>query len=287
MGYIRNAVLIHAPLEDVFRLTNNVRNWPILFTEYEACEVLEEGAHKVTFRLTTRPNEHGQQWNWVSSRWTDQERHSTYSERQVQSLPFERMTIRWWYDAIAEQSTVMTWEQEFAMYVDASISEQQATDYLNAQTRTQQLVIKDRVEGLYHKERRRQYVEPADGFSSTNASDAGAVYRGVIVGRYRPGDEEAIAKAFRRSDATELPHLLGVSSRHVWVLGDIYIHFVESPFALSAIIKDYASHPLFKEIKGELDAYVTPLAPDLLPGVAKEIYRWTPRSTPEHVTVSL
>jgi len=57
MGYIRNAVLIEAPVDDVFRLTNNVRTWPTLFTEYQSSEVSEETDTCVTFRLTTYPGE--------------------------------------------------------------------------------------------------------------------------------------------------------------------------------------------------------------------------------------
>jgi len=56
MGYIRNAILIEAPVDEVFKLTNNVRTWPSLFTEYESSEVLEETENSVTFRLTTRPD---------------------------------------------------------------------------------------------------------------------------------------------------------------------------------------------------------------------------------------
>ena len=151
MGYIRNAVLIEAPVDDVLRLTNNVRTWPDLFTEYAASEVLEETADTVTFRLTTRPDESGQQWSWVAQRRTDLARRSTYSERLPSSGPFERMVIRWWYDPIGEERTVMTWEQEFTMKPDAPVSEEQATNYLNKQTRIQQQVIKERVEQLVKK----------------------------------------------------------------------------------------------------------------------------------------
>ena len=60
MGYIRNSVLIEAPVDDVFRLTNDVRTWPELFTEYLSSEVIEEVPGDVTFRLTTHPDENGQ-----------------------------------------------------------------------------------------------------------------------------------------------------------------------------------------------------------------------------------
>src|SRR5581483_11519394 len=184
MGYTRNAVLIHAPLEEVFRLTNNVRNWPELFTEYAACEVLEEAENRVTFRLTTHPDENGTQWSWVSTRWTDVERKSTRSERDPSSGPFQKMTLRWWYNSVGANDTVMTWEQEFTMKPEAPFTEEVATNHLNSQTRIQQRVIKERIEQKY------------------GTSQPEELYRGIIVGTYKPGSEDKIVEAFKRSDAT-------------------------------------------------------------------------------------
>lgn len=149
MGYIRNAVLIAAPVDDVFRLTNNVRTWPSLFTEYESSEVLAEVPDSVTFRLTTHPDEQGKQYSWIAVRKTNRSQRSTYSERQPSSGPFESMIIRWWYDSIDATTTVMTWEQEFTMKSDAHITEEEATQYLNRQTHKQQGVIKEKVEQTY------------------------------------------------------------------------------------------------------------------------------------------
>lgn len=262
MGYIRNVVLIEAPLEDVFRLTNNVRTWPTLFTEYQSSEVIEETDDSVTFRLTTHPDEDGQQWSWIARRTTNKERHATYSERMPSSGPFQHMMIRWWYDAAGENQTSMTWEQEFTIKPDAPVTEEQATAYLNKQTKIQQKVIKERVEQM----------------CATPACQE-SLHRGVIIGRFQQGSEAAIADAFKRSDESELPRLLGVKSRHVWVLGDIYLHFVEAKASLPSVIKEYINHPLFKEIKAEVDVYVSPLSPELNPGVGREIYRWTSTST--------
>ena len=73
MGYIRNAVLIEASIDDVMRLTNDVRMWPSLFTEYQSSEVLAEENESVTFRLTTHPDESNNVWSWISTRKTNLE----------------------------------------------------------------------------------------------------------------------------------------------------------------------------------------------------------------------
>ncbi len=256
MGYIRNAVLIQAPVEDVFRLTNNVRIWPELFTEYASVEVLEETENRVTFRLTTHPDETDTQWSWVSTRSTNSERKSTYSERNPSSGPFKQMTIRWWYDSVGDTDTVMTWEQEFTMKPEAPFTEEHATNHLNMQTRIQQRIIKERVEQMCGT-----FEQPE------------ALYRGIIVGQHKPGSEDKIVEAFERSDATELPRLIGVTSRHVWVQGDIYVHFVEGRASLPTVLKEYAQHPLFQDVKAELDQYVSLIYPDL-PPMARQIYEW-------------
>ncbi|MEO6890481.1 MAG: TcmI family type II polyketide cyclase [Ktedonobacteraceae bacterium] len=257
MGYIRNAVLIHAPVEEVFRLTNNVRTWPDLFTEYASSEVLEEIENKVTFQLTTHPDETGTQWSWTAMRWTDADRKSTRSERDPSSGPFKQMLIRWWYDSIGDTDTVMTWEQEFSMKPGAPFSDEHAAKHLNTQTRIQQRVIKEKIEQMLHTSE--QPEEP---------------YRGVIIGQYQPGSEDKIVAAFTRSDATELPHLIGVKHRYVWTQGNIYVHFIEARSSLPAILKEYAQHPLFQDVKAELDQYVSLIDPDLPPS-AKRIYQWS------------
>lgn len=262
MGYIRNAVLVNVPLEDLFQLTNNIRTWTELFTEYAESEVLEETPESVTFRLTTHPDENGQQWSWVSRRDIDHERKRTFSERVAPSGPFERMVIRWYYDAVDEQRAVMTWEQEFTVRPDGPVTDEQATSYLNKQTKVQQQAVKANVERLVRG-------------NAQQDEESTKLYRGVIVGRYQAGSEGEIVSAFRKSDETELPHLIGVHTRHVWVLGDIYIHFVEGDASLPSVIRGYANHPLFTAVKEELDRYVKPLAPDLYPGVGREIYYWS------------
>ncbi len=256
MGYIRNAVLIHAPIEEVFSLTNDVKTWPELFTEYASSEVLKEEENSVTFRLTTHPDESGTQWSWISTRWTMADRRATYSERDPASGPFEKMSIRWWYDGVHETDTVLTWEQEFTMKPGAPFSDEHAAQHLNSQTHIQQQVIKERIESMCRAAR-----QPEE------------LYRGIILAHYTPGSEDNIADAFRRSDATELPRHIGVTSRHVWVQGEFYVHFVEGRSSLPTVLKEYAEHPLFQEVKAELDQYVSLIYPDR-PPMAKEIYHW-------------
>jgi cyclase len=105
-----------------------------------------------------------------------------------------------------------------------------------------------------------------------------AVKRGVIVARMKPGAADEVAEIFRRSDATELPGLAGVVHRSLFVLDDIYVHYVETDEDFEAAVDQIRAHPLFTEISAQLDAYITPYDPETWrspkDATAREFYSW-------------
>ena len=46
-----NFIVINAPLATVWEITNDVANWPSLFTEYSEATILEQKANTVRFRV--------------------------------------------------------------------------------------------------------------------------------------------------------------------------------------------------------------------------------------------
>jgi aromatase len=139
-----NYIVIDAPLEEVWRITNDVVNWPSLFTEYATAEILEQNADTVRFRLTMHPDEQGKVWSWVSERTTDP-RTRTVKARRVETGPFEFMNIEWYYQPV-EGGTKMRWVQEFTMKPGAPANDEQMEQYINNNTKTQMAVIKERIE---------------------------------------------------------------------------------------------------------------------------------------------
>ena len=105
-----------------------------------------------------------------------------------------------------------------------------------------------------------------------------AVKRGVIVARIQPGAEDAVARIFAESDESELPALAGVVHRSLFVLDDIYVHYVETDADFEAAVDQIREHPLFKEISAELDAYISPYDPETWrspkDATAREFYSW-------------
>ncbi|MFF5174587.1 SRPBCC family protein [Micromonospora sp. NPDC000089] len=143
-GHTENGILIAAPLPVVWEITNDVPNWTDLFTEYAAVEILHRDGDTVRFRLTMHPDENGVAWSWVSERTADPATREVHAHR-VETGPFEYMRIHWRY-AEEPGGTRMTWVQDFAMKPTAPVDDAGMTARINANSRVQLAVIKERIE---------------------------------------------------------------------------------------------------------------------------------------------
>jgi cyclase len=76
-----------------------------------------------------------------------------------------------------------------------------------------------------------------------------------------PGDADAVAGIFRRSDASDLPHLIGVNRRTLFRFHDLYFHLVEAEQDITGRLYRARSHPLYEEINTALGEYVSPYDP--------------------------
>ena len=143
-GHTEQSIVIDAPFDLVWDMTNDVANWPDLFTEYAKAEILESTEDTVTFRLTMYPDENGIAWSWVSQRRVDVDARHVHAHR-VETGPFEYMLIHWSYTEEAD-GIRMTWIQDFQMKPTAPVNDQQMTDRLNHNSPIQLNVIKQKIE---------------------------------------------------------------------------------------------------------------------------------------------
>jgi ribosome-associated toxin RatA of RatAB toxin-antitoxin module len=146
MARTDNDVIINAPMALVWRLTNDLARWPDLFTEYAAVEVLESSPRGILFRLTTRPDEQGVVWSWVSLRRPDPDTRTVQSHR-VETGPFQYMRIRWEYEAVGG-AVRLRWLQDFAVKPETGLRDEDVTVRLNRTSAQQLAHIRDRVEQL-------------------------------------------------------------------------------------------------------------------------------------------
>ncbi|WP_329132242.1 SRPBCC family protein [Streptomyces sp. NBC_01476] len=143
-GRTDNRIVIAAPRELTWQLTNDLERWPQLFSEYAAVEILQRDGDTVTFRLTMHPDENGTVWSWVSERDMD---HDTFTveARRVETGPFEYMNIRWEYEEVPG-GTSMRWLQDFAMKPSAPVDDEGMTAHINRNSVIQMERIRDQVE---------------------------------------------------------------------------------------------------------------------------------------------
>ncbi|MFC4148485.1 SRPBCC family protein [Micromonospora mangrovi] len=143
-GHTDNAIVIDAPLDLVWEMTNDVANWPHLFSEYASAEILTRNGPTVRFRLTLHPDEQGRSWSWVSERTADRRTLEVHAHR-IETGVFEFMHINWTYQQ-TDAGVRMRWVQDFHMKPDAPIDDAAMTERLNRNTVVQMRLIKDKVE---------------------------------------------------------------------------------------------------------------------------------------------
>lgn len=104
------------------------------------------------------------------------------------------------------------------------------------------------------------------------------VKRNLIIARIKPGSEEKVAEIFAESDRTELPTLVGVQHRSLFVLEDVYVHVVETDDDFDESVGNVRNHQLFQEISKKLEPYIQPYNPETWrsprDATAREFYSW-------------
>ncbi len=139
-----NSIDIDAPLQRVWKMMNDVENWPNLYTEYAETEILDREGDTIRFRITMHPDADNVVWSWISERTADPTTYTTRSHR-IETGPFEYMNIEWFFEPV-NGVTRMRWVQDFAMKPAAPANDEQMQEYINKNTEIQMGVIKERIE---------------------------------------------------------------------------------------------------------------------------------------------
>ena len=150
-GHTDNQIRIEAPFQLVWDITNDVPNWPDLFTEYAATEVVSEEGDTITFRLTMFPDKDGAVWSWVSERTRYHAERRTHSHR-IETGPFEHMNLDWYYEEV-EGGVILRWVQDFHMKDTAPVDDAWMVDNINKNSKVQLQIIKDKIEKVHHSKR--------------------------------------------------------------------------------------------------------------------------------------
>ncbi|WP_330256982.1 TcmI family type II polyketide cyclase [Nocardia sp. NBC_00565] len=107
--------------------------------------------------------------------------------------------------------------------------------------------------------------------------------RSLIVARILPHAAARVGEIFAESDATDLPEIAGVARRELYVLGDLYVHLLETAEPGAAAIGTAQQHPEFARVSSRLGEFISPyLATWKSPADARAhmFYSWTPQTGP-------
>ncbi len=141
MGHTCNSIIINAPYDLVFDISNDIPRWTELFgTEYKKAEVVKKEGNKITFRLTDDEDK-----SWVSWRLLYKDKFFTYSERQEPKFPFNFMKIIWLYTQKPE-GVELTWIQHFQMDKTAKFNDEQVEGFINKHSKDNLLIFKKVIE---------------------------------------------------------------------------------------------------------------------------------------------
>lgn len=141
MGHTCNSIIIAAPYDLVFDISNDIPRWTELFGgEYKKAEVIKKEANKITFRLTDDENR-----SWQSFRLLFKENYFTYAERQEPKFPFKFMKIIWLY-TLRPEGIEMTWIQHFEMDPQAKFNDQQVEGFINQHSQENLKIFKRIIE---------------------------------------------------------------------------------------------------------------------------------------------
>ncbi|MFA5063108.1 MAG: SRPBCC family protein [Candidatus Omnitrophota bacterium] len=141
MGHTCNSIIIKAPYDLVFDISNDIPRWTELFgSEYKKAEITKKEENKITFCLTDDEDK-----SWISWRLLYKDKFFTYSERQEPKFPFKYMKIVWLYTQKPE-GVELTWIQHFEMDDKAKFNDEQVEGFINKHSKDNLLIFKNVIE---------------------------------------------------------------------------------------------------------------------------------------------
>ena len=141
MGHTCNSIIINAPYELIFDISNTIPRWTELFgSEYKEAIVVQKEKNKITFNLTDKEGR-----TWQSFRLLFKENYLAYAEREEPRFPFEFMKIIWLYTPKPE-GIELTWIQHFKMDSKAAFTDEQVEGFINQHSKENLKIFKAVIE---------------------------------------------------------------------------------------------------------------------------------------------
>jgi len=141
MAQTVNSIVIKAPYDLVFEISNDIERWTELFGgEYTDAKVLKKEGNKITFQLT---NNEGA--SWQSFRLLFKDYNFAYAQKMEPTFPFKYMKLVWLYTSVPD-GIMMTWTQFFTMADGAKIDDAKAEELINKHSKDNMEIFKEVIE---------------------------------------------------------------------------------------------------------------------------------------------
>ena len=141
MGQTVNSILIEAPYDLVFDISNDIERWTELFGgEYTEAKVLKRKGNKITFQLT---DDEGN--SWQSFRLLFKDNNFAYAQKLEPTFPFDYMKIIWLYTPVP-RGILMTWIQFFTMAKGAKFDDEKVEGLINKHSQDNLKIFKEVIE---------------------------------------------------------------------------------------------------------------------------------------------
>ena len=102
--------------------------------------------------------------------------------------------------------------------------------------------------------------------------------RTLIVARMKPGSAPDVADVFGRSDATDMPHQIGVRERSLFAFHDLYVHLIDFDRPAGEAMRIAQGLPDFRAISEDLKPFISAYDPNWRSprdAMADRFYHWT------------
>jgi hypothetical protein len=106
-------------------------------------------------------------------------------------------------------------------------------------------------------------------------------HQSMIIARMAPSDAEKVAEIFGRSDASSMPHEIGVRARSLYRFHELYVHLVDFDRPVAEAMQIAQSLPGFRAVSEDLRPFIEAYSPDWRSpqdAMARRFYHWTASS---------
>ncbi|GGO06181.1 MULTISPECIES: SRPBCC family protein [Microbispora] len=142
MPVITRSVIVNAPVEVTFEVSNRIDKWPEMIPEYLRSEILRREGRKIWFRLTNADGA-----SWVSWRMLYPP-HLAYAERHDPVAPFTYNHLTWIYQALPGNRSQMTWDMCFELSDELKDQEEGWRERMAEHTAANQEALRKYIESL-------------------------------------------------------------------------------------------------------------------------------------------